>query len=69
MRLRLRTATTNGHIVHPSDDISRNNDGGMILTGKIEELEAKLVPLPLCPPQISHIDPGANPGLRGERPA
>jgi hypothetical protein len=27
-------------------------------------------PTTLCPPQISHgLDPGSNPGLRGERPA
>jgi hypothetical protein len=29
----------------------------------------KPVPVPLCPPQISHgLDLGSNPGLRGERP-
>jgi hypothetical protein len=44
--------------------MSMENGGGMILTGKTEELEEKPAPLPLCP-QISR---GANPGLRGERP-
>jgi hypothetical protein len=29
-------------------------DGGMILTGKTEELGEKLVPVSLCPPQIPH---------------
>jgi hypothetical protein len=34
------------------------------------QLGEKPVPLPLCPPQISHgLDLGSNPGLRGERPA
>jgi hypothetical protein len=28
--------------------------GGMILTGKTEVLGEKAVPVPLCPPQISH---------------
>jgi hypothetical protein len=28
------------------------NDGGMILTGKTEELGKKPVPVPLCAPQI-----------------
>jgi hypothetical protein len=27
---------------------------GMVLIGKTEELRKKLVPLPLCPPQIPH---------------
>jgi hypothetical protein len=29
----------------------------------------KPVPVTLCPPQISHTEPGANPGLDGEKPA
>jgi hypothetical protein len=33
VRLRLRTAATNGH-VHPPDDMSMEDDGGMILTGE-----------------------------------
>jgi hypothetical protein len=45
------------------------NDGGMILKGKTEELGEKPVPVLLCPPQIPHgLAPGANPGFRGERP-
>jgi hypothetical protein len=44
--------------------------GGIILTGKAEELEEKPVPVPLCPPQKpTWIDLGANPVLRGERSA
>jgi hypothetical protein len=39
-------------------------------TGENRQLGAKPVPVPLCPPQISHgLDLGSNPGLRGERPA
>jgi hypothetical protein len=34
-----------------------------------EELGKGPVPVPLSPPQITHHDPGANPGLRGKRPA
>jgi hypothetical protein len=47
--------------------MSLESDGGMIYwQGKTEELGEKPVPLP---PQIPHgLDPGANPGLRHERP-
>jgi hypothetical protein len=39
-----------------------------IYRGKPDELGKKLVPVPLCPPQITQgTDPGANPGLRGQR--
>jgi hypothetical protein len=39
------------------------------LQGKPKYSE-KTCPVPLCPPQNpTWIDPGANPGLRGERPA
>jgi hypothetical protein len=42
----------------------------MKLTGENRQLVEKPVPVPLCPPQISHgLDLGSNPGLRGERPA
>jgi hypothetical protein len=42
----------------------------MKLTGENRQLGEKPVPVPLCPPQISHgLDPGSNPGLRVERPA
>jgi hypothetical protein len=40
----------------------------MRLTGENRQLGEKPVPVPLCPPQISHrLDLGSNPGLRGER--
>jgi hypothetical protein len=53
--------------------MSLESDGGMILTGETEELEEKLVPVPLCPPQISHgltrtrtrASAGSNPLLYG----
>jgi hypothetical protein len=39
----------------------------MKLTGENRQLGEKPVPVPLCPPQISHgLDLGSNPGLRGE---
>jgi hypothetical protein len=38
----------------------------MKLTGENRSTRGKIVPMPLCPPQISH---GLNPGLRGEMPA
>jgi hypothetical protein len=39
-------------------------------TGENRQLGEKPVPVPLCPPQISHrLDLGSNPGLRGGRPA
>jgi hypothetical protein len=42
----------------------------MKLTGENRQLGEKPVPVPLCPPQISHgLTPRSNPGLRGERPA
>jgi hypothetical protein len=44
----------------------------MILTGKnrkAEELEDKPVPVPLFPPNSTCTFLGANPGLRGEKPA
>jgi hypothetical protein len=39
-------------------------------TGENRQLGEKPVPVPLCPPQISHgLDLRSNPGLLGERPA
>jgi hypothetical protein len=39
-------------------------------TGENRQLGEKPVPVPLCPPQISHgLDLGSNQGLRGERSA
>jgi hypothetical protein len=39
-------------------------------TRENRQLGEKPVPVPLCPPQISHgLDLESNPGLRGERPA
>jgi hypothetical protein len=55
LKLRLWSAATGGHIVHPPDDMSVESEGGMIYwKGKTEELREKPVPVPLCPPQISH---------------
>jgi hypothetical protein len=49
--------------------VSIESHGRVILTGKTEKLWPKPVPVPLCLPQISWTDPGANPGLCGEKPA
>jgi hypothetical protein len=39
-------------------------------TRENRQLGEKSVPVPLCPPKISHgSDLGSKPGLRGERPA
>ena len=39
-------------------------------TGENRQLGEKPVPVPLCPPQISHgLELGSNPSLRGDRPA
>jgi hypothetical protein len=46
----LGTAATNGHNVHPPDDINMENDGGMTMTGGTEELWEKPVPVPFYPP-------------------
>jgi hypothetical protein len=59
-----------GPNVHPPDDMSLESDGGMILTEDNRRTRRKTYPSatfsttnPTC------TDPGANPGLRGERPA
>jgi hypothetical protein len=44
------------------------NDGGMTLTAKTEELVEKPVPVSLCPQHPTWIDLDANPRLRDERP-
>jgi hypothetical protein len=50
--------------------MSLESDGGMILTGENRRTRRKTCPsatLSIADP--TWIDPGANPGLRGERPA
>jgi hypothetical protein len=67
-RLCLWTAATNRPIIHPAGDIawSMDSNGGIILTGEKRRPLRKT-----CPSATSSIwtEPGANPGLRGERPA
>jgi hypothetical protein len=50
--------------------MSLESDGGMILTGKNRRTRRKTCPsATLSATNPTWIDPGANPGLRGERPA
>jgi hypothetical protein len=41
--------------------------GGMVLTGKPEELGGEPVTVVLCPSNPTWADPGANPGFLGNR--
>jgi hypothetical protein len=50
--------------------MSLESDGGMILTGENRRTRRKTCPSDtLSTTNPTRIDPGANPGLRGERPA
>jgi hypothetical protein len=50
--------------------MSMERRGGIILTGETEELGEKTCPsATLSTTNPTWADPGANPGLRGERPA
>jgi hypothetical protein len=50
--------------------MSLESDGGMILTGETRRTRRKTCPnAALSTTNPTWIDPGANPGLRGERPA
>jgi hypothetical protein len=58
------------HITHSPDDMSLESDGGIILTGENRSTRRKTCPsATLSTTNPTRIDPGANPGLRGERPA
>jgi hypothetical protein len=58
------------HITHSPDDMSLKSDGGMILTGENRWTRWKTCPsATLSTTNPTWIDPGANPDLRGERPA
>jgi hypothetical protein len=53
--LRLWTAATNGHVVHSTDNIwVCRTTVECYWQGKAEELGEKPVPVPFCPPQITH---------------
>jgi hypothetical protein len=58
------------HITHSADDMSLESDGGMILTGENRRTRRKTCPsATLSTINPTWIEPGANPSLRGERPA
>jgi hypothetical protein len=58
------------YITHYPDDESLESDGGMILTGENRRTRRKTCPIAtFSTTNPIWIDPGANTGLRGERPA
>jgi hypothetical protein len=58
------------HCSSPSDDMSMESHGGMILTGKDRRTRIKPYSIAtLYSTNPTWIDSDANPGLRGERPA
>jgi hypothetical protein len=65
----LWTAATNGPIVHPPDNMSMKSHGGMILTEENRRNSGKTCLNATVSIIPTWTDPGANPRLRGERPA
>jgi hypothetical protein len=63
----LGTAATYRPIVPAPGDCDDGEIGGMIGRGN-RSTRRKPVPVQLCPPQIPHVAPDANPGLRGGKP-
>jgi hypothetical protein len=58
------------HITYSPHDISLESDGGVIMTGENRRTQRKSCPsATLSTTNPTWIDPGANPGLRDERPA
>jgi hypothetical protein len=70
VRLRLWTDATNGHVVHPPDDtwVCRTTVE-WYWQDKPKNSEKNLSQCLFSTINPIWIDPGANPGLRGERPA
>jgi hypothetical protein len=63
----LGTAATNWPTVRAQGDYDDGEIGGMIGRGN-RSTRRKPAPVPLCPPQIPHACPDANPGRRGGKP-
>jgi hypothetical protein len=65
----LGTATTNWPIVPAPGDYDDGEIGGMMIGRGNRSTGRKPAPVPLCPPQIPHAYPDANPDRRGGKPA
>jgi hypothetical protein len=62
-------AATNRPIVPAPGDYDEGEIGGKLIGRGNRSTRSKPVPVPLCPPQIPHSCPDANPGRRGGKPA
>jgi hypothetical protein len=65
----LGTEATNRSIVAAPDDYDDGKIGRMMIGRGNRSTRRKLAPVPLCPPQIPHACPDANPGRRGGKTA
>jgi hypothetical protein len=64
----LGTAATKMPIVPAPGDYDDGEFGGLMICRGNPSTRRKPAPVPLCPPQIPHACPDANPGRRGGKP-